>query len=191
MFQWDGCPLDLFDIYLEVGEVKVRRKQGKELIGIELWIGSCFRNPPVRPEFARIVRRPVYGILKQIRKLSENRQICLLIMCDDTEGWGNDTTNWSGALFLLMRELKKYSCFRYAVMFTRKSWEQIQEGGSVERFRSESARREYLALYDALDVLVTRQANLYSCPDNRKLWFRDAAGWDAVKELTESCKQEE
>lgn len=186
MFNWDGCPVGLFDMYTEVGDVKDCQKQAEDLCCVELWVCSDFRNSPLRPECRNIVRRPVYGILKQIVKLSAGRKICLLIQCDEAEGWGNDTTNWASAIYPLLRELQKYQQFFCSVLFTRRSLAQIQENCATMRFRSDREKREYAALFETVDVLVTRQANLYADPAQRSIRFRDAALYEQVRPLLEA-----
>lgn len=159
MFDWEGCPLGLFDLYMEVGDVKAEAA-GDGSVGIEIWIGSCRAKEFTRPECAEIRRRPIYGVMKQILKLSGEREVRLVFLCDDIESWGNDTENQSGAIYLLLRELKKLGKPIHTTLYTRKSRAQIALRS--ESFGSSRDKTEYDGLYEILDVLVTEQANPYT-----------------------------
>ncbi|MBQ2265864.1 MAG: hypothetical protein II342_00540, partial [Clostridia bacterium] len=93
MFNWDSCPIDLFDLYIEVGEVKKSKTEYDGCVCIELWIKSTFSNTCVREECKNPIRRPVFGVLKQIRKLCDDKPVCLMIMGDDNSNavmhWGS------------------------------------------------------------------------------------------------------
>lgn len=159
MINWEGCPIGLFDLYMEVGEVKTV-EAGDKRVWIEVWIGSSFAKECSRSECKNIRRRPIFSVMKQILKLSGNGKAGLIFQCDDPDSWGNDTENQSGAIFLLLRELKLLGKLGPVLMFTRKSREQIRQRSSG--FQSQRDKAEYDGLYEMLDVLVTRQANRYS-----------------------------
>lgn len=186
MLQLDGCPLSLYGMYLESGDIKRRGKQDGGLCVIELWVGAYFAKGHVRPECGKIQRRSLYEILKQILKLGGSKKFCLAIMCDDAESWGNDTADWSTAIFPLLQELRACENFSCAVLFTRKSYEQLQERGSTMRFRNEQEKRSYEALYETVDVLVTGQANCYCTSDQREVRFRDENLYGQVRHLLEN-----
>lgn len=159
MINWEGCPSGLFDVHMEVGEVKPL-ETGDGQVWIEVWIGSTFAKERARSECQNVRRRPIYGVMKRILALCPEGKASLIFQCDDPDSWGNDTENQSCALFLLLRELERLGKLEKAVMFTRKTREQIQQrsGG----FEKERDKAEYDGLYEMLDILVTRQANRYS-----------------------------
>lgn len=159
MINLEDCLVALFDLYMEVGEIKTL-ETGDGRVWIEVWVGSTFAKERARPECQNVRRRPIYGVLKRILALCGDGKARLIFQCDDVDSWGNDTENQSCALFLLLRELKRLEKLESAVMFTRKTREQIrQRSGSFEKKREKA---EYDGLYEMLDVLVTRQANLHS-----------------------------
>jgi len=41
MFNWDGVPMDMFDVYMEVGDVKALPAEGKDYVPIEVWVSCC------------------------------------------------------------------------------------------------------------------------------------------------------
>lgn len=159
MINWEGCFVSLFDLYMEVGEVKpVEAGDGR--VWIEVWIGSTFAKERSRPECRNVRRRPIYGVMKRILTLCPDGKAGLIFQCDDPDSWGNDTENQSCALFLLLRELKQQGKLGRTVMFTRKTMEQIRQRSSGIEIEREKA--EYDGLYEMLDVLITRQANRHS-----------------------------
>ena len=159
MFDWEGCPLSLFDLYMGVGDVKAEAA-GDGSVRIEIWIGSSMAKEFSRPECAQIRRRPIYGVMKQILKLSGEREARLVFLCDDIESWGNDTENQSIGIYLLLRELKKLGKPIHTTLYTRKSRAQIAQ--CSESFGSSRDRAEYDGLYEILDELITEQANPYT-----------------------------
>ncbi|MBQ3504823.1 MAG: hypothetical protein IJA75_08995 [Oscillospiraceae bacterium] len=44
MFDWTGVPIGLFDVYMEVGEIKALKSAGTDYVPIEVWIG-CVSDP--------------------------------------------------------------------------------------------------------------------------------------------------
>lgn len=185
MFDWKGCPMELFDKYMEVGDVKAVASKDENCVCIEIWVGSGFAKTHVRPECGTIRRRPLYGILKQVEKLCAGRRTHLLFMCDDEEcGFGNDTENWAGAIGLLLRELKRAGIVERTILFTRKSSEQIQSR-TMGRFRREDDREEYIYLFRTLDVLITQQANRYASAEHRQIFARDEAWLAQARRLVD------
>lgn len=162
MFNWEGCPIGLFDMYMEVLEVKAVETP-ENAVCIEVWFRDKYTGgtPPVR--------RPIYGIMKQILKLCGDRQAILLFMCEDpVSRYCIDAESWSSAIYLLLRELHCLGKVRASALFTHKSPAQIQQRREGF-FRTDRDREEYLALYDILDVLVACQPNRYAPADNRQI----------------------
>lgn len=167
MFDWSGCPTGLFDLYMEVGAVQPAGVSTDACEYLEIWIGDSFAKDPVRPECDNIRRRPIYGILKQILKLCGEKKAGLIFMCDDLPSrYGSDSTSWSSAIYLLLRELQKTDKLGPSILFSRNTLSQILQQGSKPTL-AEKDRTEYQALYELLDVLVTQQANRYSDPAHR------------------------
>lgn len=159
MSQWDGCPAALFDLYMEVGEIRLIGET--DCACIEVWISSCFARGALRQECAQIRRRSIWGILKQILKLADGRQVCLVFQCDDESSWGNDTENWSSAIWPLLRELQSRGKLVCSILFTRKTGDEIRQR-SGSSFHRERDRDDYIALYRNLHILVTGRANRYA-----------------------------
>jgi len=171
MSLWDGCPASLFDLYIEVGEIKPISRSDCDCSYVDVWIGSSVGNASFRQECANVQRRPIWTVFKQILKLSKNKEVCLVFMCDDIADWGNDTEEWSRSIYLLLEELKNRKKLAGSVLFTRKTGEQIRQRSQSSDFRREKDRNEYIALYKTLDVLVTQQANRYASAEKRSVFY--------------------
>ena len=152
MFCWDNCPPELFDLYIEVGEVKESEVKDKDCVYIEVWLASFFNTGAVRQECARPVRRPIYGVIKQIRKLSGGRPVCLILMCDDNR---DDTLLWAVAIRLLLKYLQP-SC---SLLYIRKTRQETEEFVRNLHVRREEDRK----VFQNLETFTT--ATLYSCPN--------------------------
>lgn len=160
MFDWTGVPLDLFDVYMEVGEVKALDAEGGDYVPIEVWICSCFSQNRIRPECQDIRRRPVYGVLKQILKLCGEKQALLMFQCDESGDPGSDTTGQSGTIYLLLRELRRLGKVKHAVVYSGCFREQVIRG-CQSRFFRERDREHHIALYRTIDVLILSRYHAY------------------------------
>jgi len=130
----------------------------------------CTRKPPARCRWfqkALAMPNPTAGEDggREIEKY------CLVFMCDDVAGWGNDTEEWSRSIYLLLEELKNRKKLAGSVLFTRKTGEQIRQRSQSSDFRREKDRNEYIVLYKTLDVLVTQQANRYASAEKRSVFY--------------------
>ena len=170
MFRWDDCPLELFDQYIEVGEVKRSPFQEQACTFVEVWVASFFHKDHLRAECSQPKRRPIYGVAQQIRKLSENKPVCVVLLCDDNQ---KDTLLWGVALFLLLRELQKDGTLKYCILFLRDSTEEIDAFLHTARWRTEkdaAHMRNFLGLPDAV---VYGQPNYYVNQENIHIRIKD------------------
>ena len=175
MFNWDGCPIRMFDVYMEVGQVRPGDMLADGSVIVEVWVGSCFPQTHTRAELESVVRRPIYGIYKQILKFCGDRKAVLVFQCDDHPGIiDGDTENWSIAIYLLLEALEKAGKLSGSVLFTRKSIADIHSRSS-EDFLYLGDRENYEALYRTLDILITRQPNRYVSSENREIFCRNEA----------------
>lgn len=175
MFNWDGCPAGLFDMYMEVGQVIPGETLPDGSVLVEIWVGDCFTQSHCRPELESVVRRPVYGIYKQILKFCGERKAVLVFQCDDRPGViGGDTENWSVAIYLLLRALKKTGKLSGSILFTRKTEGDIRSRDLTHSIYPHE-QEHYDALYQSLDILVTCQPNRFAPPENRKVFCRNEA----------------
>lgn len=159
MFDWNGCPPGMFDIYVEVGEVKSCGSDPDGSVSIELWTASCLSPRSSLSECASPVRRPVYGVLKQIRKLSEGMPVSLSVMCN---GVTCDTVDQSVALALLIKQLKSEGLLKETVIYTGYSKARLEERIQTSKWRRSSDRELFLSLYELTDTVVFEKANRYS-----------------------------
>lgn len=167
MFNWEGCPIGLFDLYMDVAAVKVA-ESGEDFVCIELWIPDRYAETH-RPECEGVARRPIYGVVRQLRKLSAGKGIFLLIMGDDIPSRHRiDPESWFGALSPLLKELKNSGDLKGCALFTSKSRDEILLRRCGD-FRTEKDQDTYNALFDRLDILVTGQPNRYVSPKNREI----------------------
>ena len=104
MFNREGSPAGLFDMYIEVGDVKKSKFESNNSVFIEIWIVSHFARNCIREECRQPVRRPIYDVLQQIKEMCGEKPANILFMCDDTQ---NDTILWAEAILLLQQELEK------------------------------------------------------------------------------------
>ena len=175
MFNWDGCPAGLFDIYMEVGRVAPGSTLPDGSVIVEIWTGSCFTRSSCRPELESVVRRPVYGIYKQILKFCGDGNAVVVFQCDDRPGpIGGDTENWSVAIYLLLQALKKAGKLSGSVLFTGKTEADIRSRDLTDSPYPHE-QENYDALYQSLDILVTRQPNRYAASEDRRVFCRNEA----------------
>jgi len=160
MFDWTGVPIGLFDVYMEVGEIKALKSAGTDYVPIEVWIGCCSSKNRIRPECRDIRRRPVYGVMKQILRLCGEKQALLIFQCDESGDPGSDTTGQSGTIFLLLRELRRLGKVKNAVVYTG--------------YFREQDRENHIELYRAIDVLILSQYHAHwNSPGRRILSGRE------------------
>lgn len=152
MFRWEGCPLELYDVYMEVGEVKESDVKSEECCYIEVWLSSFFVKNPVRKPCVASVRRPVYGIIKQIRKLCGTKPACLILMCDDLS---DDTLLWGVAISLLLRHLAP----AYALLCVKKTEAETESFVRNLNCRSFKDKETFQNLPTLPDAIV------YGCPN--------------------------
>ena len=167
MFNWEGCPLELFDQYMDVAAVKAA-ESGENFVSIEVWIPDRYAKEH-RPECQDFARRPIYGVVKQIRKLCGDRKAILLFMGDDElSPYRIDAVSWSVALAPLLAELRRNDLLKGSILFTAKPHEEVLQ--YLDRnFPRQSQRDACSTLFDQLDLLITGQANRYVCAENREI----------------------
>jgi len=168
MFDWTGVPIGLFDIYMEVGEIKALKSAGTDYVPIEVWIGCCSSKNRIRPECRDIRRRPVYGVMKQILRLCGEKQALLIFQCDESGDPGSDTTGQSGTIFLLLRELRRLGKVKNAVVYTGYFREQVIRG-CQSRFFREQDQENHMELYRTIDVLILSQYHAYWQSPGRRI----------------------
>lgn len=173
MFDWTGVPMEMFDVYMEVGNVKALNAESSDYVPIEVWIGCCSSRNRVRPECRDIRRRPVYGVMKQILKFCGDRQALLIFQCDESGDPGSDTSAQSGTICLLLRELKKLNKVKHTVIYSGYFREQVIRD-MKSRFFRERDRENHMDLYRMIDVLVlSRYHAYYHAPGSRILSGRE------------------
>ena len=155
MFNWDDCPLKLFDQYIEVEDVRLSDVQSEELAFVEVWISSFF-NCKKADDCKEPVRRPIYGVVKQIKKLCGTKGAMIAVMCDEGSV---DTSEWGVAVCLLLEQLKEEGLLKYSILFTKKNEAEI-EAIKTKRWQTERNRELFCALTDMLDVTVYQRANV-------------------------------
>ena len=158
MFNWDGCPSELFDKYIEVGEVKETSVKSEDSVFIELWVSSVFSNDCHRIECKSPVRRPIYGVYKQIRKICGDKSVCMIIMSDDV---CDDTMNWGISLSLLLQQLKKENILKHSLLYTKKSKDEVEQIEQTKKWQNDREKKTFLSLFDMLDAVVFEKANCY------------------------------
>lgn len=163
MFNWNECPSELFDMYIEVGGIKESSVKSEECVFIELWISTVFSTDWHRYECKSPVRVPIYDVLKQIRKLCGAKAACMIIMCDDV---CYDTMNWGISLSLLLQQLEKEKILKHSLIYTKMSSDEVEQLEQTTKWRKNSDKEKFLLLFDMLDVLVFEQANCYSKQKN-------------------------
>jgi hypothetical protein len=163
MFRWDDCPLALFDQYIEVGTVRRSAFQTEECAFVEVWLASFFTRVHLREECWQPKRRPIYGVAKQIRKLSEHKPVCVVLLCDDGQ---QDTLLWGRAILLLLRELERDATLRHAILFLRDSAEDTAAFLQTNHWRTEADAEAMHAFLDLPEATVFGQANYYVNQEN-------------------------
>lgn len=147
--------MSLFDLYMEVGEIKRSPAEVDGCVFIEVWVASSWRSGK-RAECRSSKRRPLYGILDRIQKLIGDREACVLFMCDDGS---DDAVGWGMALALLWHHLKKTA--KYAVVFTGQTKEQMDAPESADRYRTQEDAQLARAFFEQADAIVTERSNFY------------------------------
>ena len=157
MSVWSGCPVGLYNLYMEAGEVRAVAVEGAPCVYVEVWVCSVFSKNCVRPECRAPVRRTIYDVVKQIRKLSGGKPVCLVFLSDDRQ---DDPADWSVALWLLVQQLEAEGLLGHALLYTKKTPERLEAFGRTV-WRTEQDRERFLALFARLDAVVYGQANPY------------------------------
>lgn len=150
---WDNCPLELFDLYLEVRDVKPAAYRCDECVFVELWVASFFW---AGKDNADIVRRPIYGICKQIRKICGSKPACVVIMSKEGD---LDPVRWGPALWLLLNQLQKENALQYAMLYTVSTPAKVRELSTSKAWRQEQDAQRFQKLLETLDVIIYGQAN--------------------------------
>ena len=125
MFDWFGCPAGLFDLYMEVGSVQQSRVTSEQCTYIEVWVTSTFSRNCVREECRQPVRRPIYGVLKQIRELCAGKPACMIFLCDDRH---DDAIRWMPAIDLLLKQMREEDLLKHTLLYTLETDGECPEG---------------------------------------------------------------
>lgn len=169
-----GCPSDLFNVYMEVGEIKISDINDKDCRFIELWVGSCYKKNYKRPELQQVTRRLIIDILDDVLKLADGKTASVMIMEDDDR---EAVHSWYQAIYLVIKYLKQVENIKAAVPFTRYTADEI----------SELNKRDYIydffadtkeTFYDIADAYVTGQPNIYYPSPERKVFINRKECWD-------------
>lgn len=166
---WTVGASELFNLYVEVGEVKLSSLKSEDCRFVECWISSHFHSGCVREECQNKKRRPIYGVIEYIEKLCEGENTCVLIMEDDTE---NAVRDWADAIYLLVKYLKRIDNVKAAVIFTKQTRDEISNL-KVNHHSFACDPDECLALYETVDACVTQQSNIFSNSKDRKIFIND------------------
>lgn len=159
MFDWNGCPPNLFDTYIEVGDVKKSDFESSDCVFIEIWIASHFSHICIREECKNQERVPIYGVLKQIKAMCGNKPACIVFMCDDMQ---NDTILWGEAVLLLQQELIKQKITKYSILYARDSEEETKNFVRSTNWHSHKSKESILSLLNTTDAVIYGQCNYYS-----------------------------
>ncbi len=165
MFNWAGCPPELYNLYIEVGEVKISSVRSDTCVFIEVWVASNYQDNRGRIECEKPVRRPIYAVFKQIQRLCGDRPACVVIMCNDV---GVDTLDWGVSLSLLLWQLNKENRVKHTMLYTKKTKEQVEAMPEADLWRSEKDKELVRSLINTVDVFVYEQANCYSNNESAK-----------------------
>ena len=153
---WKDCPIELFDQYIELRAVKPAEYTCNGCVFVEVWVASCFW---AYPEDAQIMRRPIYWVCKQVKKICGDRPACVIFLSKDGD---MDPVRWGAALWLLLNQLKKENVLQYSVLYTQSAPENVRKMCDTNAWRREKDVEQFRKLLDTLDVIVYGQANFKS-----------------------------
>lgn len=176
---WDKRyePSEMFDIYVEVGEIKLSDIKTEKTGFAELWVSPCFRSSQIRKECRSKSRRSLFSVIDDIKKLCEDRDICVLIMEDESE---YAVGPWSDALCPIVKYLKFIGNVKSVITYTKQTKDEIDAQIRKERAISEFdvlgfelAKNGGVNLFEITDGYVTEKSNAYS-DENGKQFINDA-----------------
>lgn len=160
MALWKGVPGELYDLYMEVGEIKAVDTTA-EWCFVEVWVGSGFSGKPAREECAGMARRPVFTVMKEIARLAGEKKACPIFMCDDNETWA-DAIGWGFGIYLMLKELEKVNKLGSAILFTGKSYEAVLNSPPPMHRRTRAGELyDVQCLLNMVGVLVTGRPNRF------------------------------
>ncbi len=162
-------PAELFDLYIEVGEIKVSEIQAENSIFIEVWVSSTWKSRCIRPECRSSVRRPIYGVIQEIAELCAEKNACVMIMEDDAE---DAVQSWERAIFLMTKHLKRIKNIKAVIPYTKQTNEEINKQ-NIPAFYYDFDKECYITLYDIADAYITQQSNIYSDASKRKVFINN------------------
>ena len=174
---WSADASELFNLYVEVGEVKLSSVKKDDCRYVECWISSFFHKNCIREECRNTKRRPIYGVIEHIEDLCGGENACVMIMEDDNE---DAVSSWSDAVYLLIKYIKRIDNVKAVIIFTKRTREELrarQENSPARVFE----RMDYPNLCDAADVCVTRQSSVFSCSKDRKIFINKPSCSEYVK----------
>lgn len=174
---WSDGSNELFNLYVEVGEVKLSSVKKDDCRYVECWISSFFHKNCIREECRNTKRRPIYGVIEHIEDLCGGENACIMIMEDDNE---DAVSSWSDAVCLLIKYIKRIDNVKAVIIFTKQTREELrarQENSPARVFE----RMDYPTLCDAADVCVTRQSNVFSDSKDRKIFINKPSCSEYVK----------
>lgn len=154
MFDWTGCPAGLSDLYMEISEVKISSFEAEGCVFAELTVSTTGDE---------VVRRPIYGILRQLKKFCGSSPLCLVIMSKEE---GYDTTDLYSALYVLLKQLKKDGILLHTLLYTKLTQEQFNERISSTDLHKRLNKEEFLEFCEMPDVIVFGKANFLSEKSN-------------------------
>ena len=169
MVNWEGCPLELFDRYIEAGTVKKSKFQTEDCVFIELWLTATFTRKHVREECMHPVRTPIYSVLKQVKEMCGSKPACIMILCDDV---GVDTIDWGAGIYLLLKELEKENIIKHSMLFTKNDENTVVNFSETMQYFSNQEQETILLLLDMLDAIVFEQPNYYVKQQNVRIKTR-------------------
>lgn len=160
-----GNTSELFNLYIEVGEIKLSSVKTEECRVIELWVGSCFRGKHQRAEYSKITRRPILSVLHDIEQLSEDKPSCVLIM--EEEGC-EAVHSWYEAVYLVIKYLHRLENIKAVVPFTKYTADEVVELSKRDNIYDFFADTRD-TIYRIADAYVCAQPNIYFPTHQRKL----------------------
>ena len=187
MFNREWCPSGLFDMYIEVGDVKKSKFETNESVFIEIWIVSHFSGNCVREECKKPVRRPIYKVLQQIKELCGNKTANLLFMCDDM--W-NDTILWAEAILLLQQALENEKLIKHSVLYVRDSKEETENLVRSAKSHFDKSGEIVLSLLNMQTAVIYGQSNCYMKSENAYVYSKAPELPDEIKNYIRSTRKD-
>ena len=162
---WKSGFSELFDLYVEVGEVKLSDVRSNECRFVECWISSCFHRNCARNECRDSKRRPIYEVIEEIESLCRSESSCGMIMEDENE---NAVRDWYQAIYYIVKYLKRIENIKAIILYTKQTKEEIEKAQEITE-SSEFEQHHFGEVYSLADVCVTRMSNVFSDARSREI----------------------